>query len=68
MGSRTSQWCDRCGMMVSKLTGYWFGKPSDFTSHRDGIEPKYKVELCTDCLRAVQEETKTWTNYKGIPK
>lgn len=72
MGSRTIQWCDRCGKIVDwnydKLTWLCFGQPSSFKARSTGVEAKYNVELCDDCLWAVLKEIEGWANYKENPK
>ena len=64
MGSRAINWCDRCGRESNRLTGYLFGKPSEFEPKRNSVESKNRVALCDECLRNVEMETKLWVTFQ----
>lgn len=68
MGAKVTNWCDCCGIEIKNeksLTGFWWGKPSEFKQYLDEIKAKNQADLCDECLKAVQLKMKEFIFYRN---
>ena len=69
MGSKITNWCDRCGKVVNanELSTFMFGQVSEFKTDGKTIVAENKYSLCEACLDSCKIVAFSWGKNRHKP-